>query len=124
MDSWNKIGAAFNKIDGSTPRFLSNHSIVYLLPGDHSLEIRVYASLDFDIYFPVSGYITSSGTYETIGEWETVSLKSWDDTKTMDVHLLPGKEYDLIVAINMLADRGEFQISIQEREISSQSPGP
>jgi hypothetical protein len=115
LKSWNKIGASFKTIDGSHPGLLSNHGVAYLLPGRHVFEILIFASLDFDLFFPFSNDIIISGQSETIGEYEKITLKSWYDSEILEVDLLPDRVYEFIVHINMLTDKGEFQISFKEQ---------
>ena len=63
-----------------------------------------------------------TGAPDTLFECETIRLKGWHRSKTIEVDVLPDKVYDLIVSINMLEFKGEFTMSFKERGPSE--PGP
>ena len=100
-ESWDIINAYYSRIDGSRPGIFSSQNVAYFSPGTHRLEIMATASYGYNRPF--------------WSMWDADS-KEWDDTKVLEVNLLPGKEYDLLVSIHMSEDHGEFKINFKKRD--------
>jgi hypothetical protein len=64
----------------------------------------------------------NTGEPQTMFECETVRLKGWHRSETIEVDVLPAKVYDLIVSINMMEFKGEFNLRFEGQDPSK--PGP
>ena len=115
VDEWDNIDAYYHRIDKSHPGIFSKHDIAYFMPGKHNIEIMVYAS-----FGNTRGYMASieDGDFGTPVSYTALdpNSKEWYDSKLLEVDLLSGKEYELIVSIHMFEDEGEVKIRFIKRE--------